>query len=87
MSPLAKSSSMMKVSAGFHETAQKTMAEFSGDQKIGWNTINNHMKGIIKEITDMKFELPRQSEEHFKKTFVALHDKVIVAFRTMAEEK
>merc|ERR1712039_906285 len=84
---LAKTIGMMKVIVGFHEAAQKAMAEFSGDQKIGWNTINNHMKDMIKKITDMKFELPRQSEEHFKKTFVALHDQVIAAFRNMAEEK
>merc|ERR1712056_144427 len=87
MCPLAKTIGMMKVIVGFHEAAQKAMAEFSGDQKIGWNTINNHMKDMIKKITDMKFELPRQSEEHFKKTFVALHDQVIAAFRNMAEEK
>mmetsp|Transcript_8376 Transcript_8376/g.23079 ORF Transcript_8376/g.23079 Transcript_8376/m.23079 type:complete len:603 (+) Transcript_8376:102-1910(+) len=87
MCPLAKTIGMMKVIVGFHEAAQKTMAEFTGEQKIGWNTINNHMKDIIKKITDMKFEMPRQSEEHFKKTFVALHDEVIAAFRNMAEEK
>jgi V-type H+-transporting ATPase subunit A len=87
MCPLAKTIGMMKVIVGFHEAAQKTMAEFTGEQKIGWNTINNHMKGMIKKITDMKFELPRQSEEHFKKTFCALHDQVIAEFRNMAEEK
>merc|ERR1719378_1874240 len=85
--PLAKTIGMMKVIVGFHEAAQKAMAEFSGDQKIGWNTINNHMKDMIKKITDMKFELPRQPEEHFKKVFVALHDEVVAAFRNMAEEK
>merc|ERR1712007_354178 len=87
MCPLAKTIGMMKVIVGFHEAAQKTMAEFTGDQKIGWNTINNHMKDMIKKITDMKFEMPRQSEEHFKKVFVSLHDQVIAAFRNMAEEK
>merc|ERR1712223_2308548 len=87
MCPLAKTIGMMKVIVGFHEAAQKAMAEFSGDQKIGWNTINNSMKTEIEKITNMKFELPRQSEEHFKKTFVALHDEVLGAFRTLAEEK
>merc|ERR1739844_573153 len=53
MCPLAKTIGMMKVIVGFHEAA--------------WNTINNHMKDMIKKITDMKFEMPRQSEEHFKK--------------------
>merc|ERR1711870_172198 len=85
--PLSKTIGMMKVIVGFHEAAQKAMAEFSGDQKVGWNTINNTMKDMIKKITDMKFELPRQSEEHVKKTFVSLHDEVLTAFRNMAEEK
>merc|ERR1711963_1338851 len=87
MCPLAKTIGMMKVIVGFHEAAQKTMAEFSGDQKVNWSTINPSMKDIIKKITDIKFELPRQSEEHYKKTFVSLYDEVVAAFRTLAEER
>jgi len=87
MCPLAKTIGMMKVIVGFHEVAQQTMAQFTGDQKIGWNTINNSMKDVVKKITDMKFELPRQSEEHFKKTFTGLHDHVIASFRNLVEEK
>merc|ERR1712061_248880 len=86
MCPLAKTIGMMKVIVGFHEAAQKTMAEFSGDQKITWNTICASMKDLIKKITGMKFDLPRQPEEYFKKTFVALHDEVVNAFRGLAEE-
>lgn len=87
MCPLAKTIGMMKVIVGFHEAAQKAMAEFSGEHKVGWNSVNNHMKDMIKKITDMKFELPRQSEEHYKKVFVSLHDEVLAAFRQMAEDK
>merc|ERR1719412_437459 len=87
MCPLAKTIGMMKVIVAFHETAQKTMSEYSGEHKVGWNTIYNAMKDHIKKITDMKFELPRQSEEHFKKTFVSLHEEVLGAFRNLAEEK
>merc|ERR1712113_728975 len=87
MCPLAKTIGMMKVIVGFHDAAQKTMAEFSGEHKIGWNTINNSMKDIIKRITDMKFEMPRQPEEHYKKLFVSLHDEVVNAFRNIAEDK
>jgi len=87
MCPLAKTIGMMKVIVGYHETAQKTMLEFSGEHKIGWNTINNATKDLIKKITDMKFEMPRQSEEHYKKTFVALHDEVVAAFRNISEDK
>merc|ERR1739842_149580 len=44
--PLAKTIGMMKVIVGFHESAQKAMAEYSGDQKITWNTINSSMKDL-----------------------------------------
>merc|ERR1712086_334037 len=86
MCPLAKTIGMMKVIVGFHECSQKAMAEFAGEHKIGWNSIYNHMKDMIKKITDMKFEMPRQSEEHYKKIYTGLHDQVIAAFRNMAEE-
>merc|ERR1712003_580390 len=85
--PLAKTIGMMKVIVGFHETAQKSMAEFSGDQKVTWGIINSSLKDMITKITNMKFELPRQSEEHFKKVFVALHDEVMAAFRALAEDR
>merc|ERR1712083_972213 len=67
--PLAKTIGMMKVIVGFHEAAQKAIAESSGESKVTWGTIASHMRELIKKITDMKFELPRQSEEHFKSTF------------------
>merc|ERR1712012_876658 len=81
MCPLAKTIGMMKVIVGFHEAAQKLMAEFTGDSKVGWNSINASMKDMVKKITDMKFELPRQPEDVHKKFFVDLHDQVLVAFR------
>jgi len=87
MCPLAKTIGMMKVIVGFHEAAQKTMSEFQGEHKIMWSTINNAMKDMIKKITDMKFELPREKEEYYKKTFVGLFDEVNVAFRNLVEER
>merc|ERR1739844_437303 len=87
MCPLAKTIGMMKVIVGFHEAAQKTMSEFQGENKIMWGTINNAMKDMIKKITDMKFEHPREKEEYYKKTFVALFDEVNAAFRTLVEER
>merc|ERR1712157_267810 len=87
MCPLAKTIGMMKVIVGFHESAQKVMAESSGDSKITWNQIAAAMRDMVKKVTDMKFEMPRQSEEHYKKTFVALYDEVVAAFRALAEER
>jgi len=88
MCPLAKTIGMMKVIVGFHESAQKVMAESTGESKITWNVIALAMKGLIKKITDMKFEMPRLPEEHFRKVLnVALYEEVLAAFRTLAEEK
>merc|ERR1711971_728918 len=67
MCPLAKTIGMMKVIVGFHESAQKVMAESSGDHKITWNQIAAAMRDMVKKVTDMKFEMPRQTEEHYKK--------------------
>merc|ERR1711865_177594 len=66
MCPLAKTIGMMKVIVGFHESAQKVMAESTGESKITWNVIALAMKGLIKKITDMKFEMPRLPEEKFR---------------------
>merc|ERR1719400_2701694 len=87
MCPLAKTIGMMKVIVGFHETAQKAMVEFSGDAKVSWNTINSSMKDILKKLTDMKFEMPRQAEEVYKKVSATLYEEMMAAFRNLAEEK
>jgi V-type H+-transporting ATPase subunit A len=85
--PLPKTIGMMRVIVGFHEAAQKAIAESSGDTKIGWNMIYNSMKDIVVKITSMKFELPGQSDEYFKNFFSKLYEEVLAGFRTLAEEK
>merc|ERR1712151_111562 len=84
--PLAKTIGMMRVIVGFHEAAQKTMSEFQGEHKITWNQIAASMRDLIVKITNMKFEMPRQAEDHYKKVFTALYDEVIAAFRTISED-
>mmetsp|Transcript_64432 Transcript_64432/g.153729 ORF Transcript_64432/g.153729 Transcript_64432/m.153729 type:complete len:606 (+) Transcript_64432:114-1931(+) len=86
--PLAKTMGMMKVIVTFHDCAQKAIAESSGENKIGWNSIYNSMKDLVTKITSMKFELPRQSEEHFKQVLnIKMVEEVQAAFRTLSEEK
>merc|ERR1712048_589903 len=86
--PLAKTIGMMKVIVGFHESAQKAIAESGGEHRITWGTVAGAMKDIIKRITDMKFEAPRQSDDHFKQALnVTLYEEVQTAFRNLAEEK
>merc|ERR1719345_32847 len=87
MCPLAKTIGMMKVIVTFHDTAQKTILDSTGDAKIGWHVIYSSMRDLITKITSMKFELPRQSEAHFKATFGALVDEINAAFRQLSEER
>merc|ERR1711988_457532 len=76
MCPLAKTIGMMKVIVTFHETAQKTITESSGDHKIGWYTIYTSMRDLITKITSMKFEPPRLEEAQYRKTFGDLVDEI-----------
>jgi V-type H+-transporting ATPase subunit A len=85
--PLAKTIGMMRVIVGFHEMAQKAIAESTGDQKVGWSTIYNSMRELVVKITSMKFELPGNTDEYFKAYFNKLFDEVQTAFRNLAEEK
>jgi len=86
MCPLAKTIGMMKVIVGFHEMGQKAIADSTGEHKITWNTIATNMRQLIAKITSMKFEMPRQSEEHYKNVLnVQLYDEVTAAFAALTE--
>merc|ERR1719321_1692434 len=87
MCPLAKTIGMMKVIVTFHDIAQKTILESTGDAKIGWHTIYSTMRDMITKITSMKFELPRNTEAHYKAIFAALVDEISSAFRALNEER
>merc|ERR1712176_907216 len=84
MCPLAKTIGMMRCIVSYHEAAQKTMSETSGDNKITWNMIYQELRALHVEITEMKFHLPRQADEHFEKTFRELNEKILNSFRTLS---
>merc|ERR1711871_1673317 len=85
MCPLCKTIGMMKVIGFFYDSAMKVITE-QGDKKIGWNVIALEMKDTITDITSMKFQMPRQSLEFFKKFFNDLCDEVSAGFRKLTEE-
>lgn len=72
MCPLAKTVGMMKVIAYFHDTAQKLIGESSGDKKVTWNLIYSIMRKDIVAVTNMKFEMPRQPDSHYKGVYSKL---------------
>merc|ERR1711937_120144 len=87
MCPLAKTIGMMRNIVSFHEAGQKAIAESSGENKIGWNTITSHLKEQLVKLTSMKFEMPQNTDDYFKKTFANLNEEILGAFRTLAEER
>merc|ERR1711937_656147 len=87
MCPLAKTIGMMRCIVSYHEDAQKTMSETSGDNKITWSMIYQELRPLHVEITEMKFHLPRQADEHFIKFYNALNEEILAAFRTMAAKE
>merc|ERR1712054_402013 len=85
--PLAKTIGMMRNIVSFHECGQKAIAESSGEQKIGWGIICTKLKEQLVKLTSMKFEMPQNTDDYFKKTFANLNEEIQGAFRTLAEEQ
>jgi V-type H+-transporting ATPase subunit A len=85
--PLAKTIGMMRCIVSFHELGQKAMAESTGENKVTFKNIYDSLKAIVVKITEMKFQMPQNTEEYFKKFFNDLNEEIIAGFRTLAEEK
>jgi len=86
MCPLIKTVGMMKCICHFYDAALRAIAESTGEKKISWGTISSHMRETVTNLTSMKFELPRQSDEHFKKFFGKLIEEINSGFRALVED-
>ena len=58
---------IVMVIVGLLESAQKVMAESTGESKITWNVIALVLQGLTKQMTDMQFEMPRMPKKHLHK--------------------
>jgi hypothetical protein len=77
---------MMKVIVTFHDTAQKVMKEtMQAENKVNWSMISTTMRETLTKVTDMKFELPRQPDAHFKTTYGKLCEEIAAGFRNLGE--
>merc|ERR1712232_784584 len=85
--PLTKTIGMMRNIVTFHESGQKAIAESSGENKVSWGTISTSLKEQLIKLTSMKFEMPQNTDDWFKKTFSDLNEEILGAFRTLAEER
>lgn len=82
--PMGKTIGMMRCIVTYHESAQKCMAETSGDAKITWNMIYSELKSIHVKVTEMKFEKPTYQDEHYTAVYNTLNDEILAAFRQMS---
>ena len=72
--PLYKTIGMMKCIIAFYDKSMKIIAESSSDAKVSWNVIETKLKKELYELTQLKFETPKQKEEDLKATFQNLLD-------------
>lgn len=85
--PLTKTCGMMKCIVAFHELAQKAMAETSGENKITWLYIEQHMGECKKKVTDLKFQPPRESDAAHNEFFNKQHAYIEGEFRRLVEDR
>jgi len=85
MCPLAKTIGMMRIIVDMHDTSQRVILESSGEKKISWGMIASTMRSTLTKITDMKFELPRQPDENFRKAYGVIGDEIHSGLRGLAE--
>lgn len=60
------------------------IAESSSEAKVTWNLIDTKLSTELYDLTQLKFELPRQSEEELKAKFTELQNRIDKKFRELA---
>lgn len=87
MCPLTKTLGMMKCITVFHDQAQKALAAASGDNKIIWADIFKGLYPCYKQLSDLKFQEPKQSDEYFKQYFEGVAESTVQAFDKFLSDK
>ena len=81
---MIKTIGMMKMIMLFHDKSQKIIAETANkENKVTWAHIRASMRETISNITSMKFENPRSSDDHFKTFFSNLEAEINDQFNQM----
>ncbi|OCK86737.1 vacuolar ATP synthase catalytic subunit A [Cenococcum geophilum 1.58] len=79
--PLWKTEWMMKAMMGFHDEAQKAVA-----QGQSWGKIRDATLDIQSQLRSMKFELPSEGEEAITKKYEELMQKMMDKFASVVDE-
>lgn len=82
--PLFKTIGMMKCIIYLYDKAQKLIAESSSDAKVTWNLIDTKLSTELYDLTQLKFEPPKQPEEELKAKFLELINRIEKKFRELS---
>jgi len=85
MCPLYKTVGMMKCIVTFYEAAKKCISESKGDKKITWALIQNQLEKQFYELTQMKFQDPKQPKEEILLKFNALCEEIQTEIRKLTD--
>lgn len=81
--PLFKTVGMMKCIILFYDKSMKAIQESSSDAKITWSLIATQLKKEFYELSQLKFELPKQPREELEGKFTELKNDIDRKFRDL----
>ena len=82
--PLYKTLGMMRCIVKFFENSKKAIQDSQkSENKISWALISTMVEKLYLELSQMKFQDPRQSPEHFEQYFGNLCDEIDNEFRKL----
>lgn len=79
--PIWKTEWMMKLMMGFHDEAQKAIA-----QGQNWNKVREATSDLQAKLRTLKFEEPNDGEEAVCKTYEAIHQEMMDKFASVLDE-
>ena len=83
--PLYKTIGMMKCISYFYDKSIKAIKESSSEAKITWALIATRLKTEFYELSQLKFESPKQPKEELAKKFVELNNEIDRKFRDLTK--
>lgn len=83
--PLYKTTGMMKCIVVFYDRALKAIFESPPDARITWAVIHTKLKNELYELTQLKFEDPKQPQDELEKKFNDLKTMIEKGFRELTK--
>lgn len=83
--PLYKTVGMMRCTIAFYDRALKAILESPPDARITWAVIHTKLKNELYELTQLKFEDPKQPQDELEKKFRDLKNQIEKGFRELTK--